>query len=101
MCGKRIVQKKEIKALLLGVVALCTRMRTSTRTGHMLWINCPIFKLYSVTCLVQKPSPLSPPIHTRKHLTDNDNINMLGSSSVGHNIVSIILTLLRHRASSG
>jgi hypothetical protein len=52
MCGKGNVWKKGIKALLLGAVALCTRIGPSTCAGPMLWINCPIFQPCSVPCLV-------------------------------------------------
>jgi hypothetical protein len=37
-CDKEF-KRKVCKALLLKVAALCTRMRTSTRTGSMLWIS--------------------------------------------------------------
>ncbi len=56
------------KALLLGVVALCTRMRTSTHTGPMLRINCPIFQPPCSALASPKYPFFPPPIYTCKHL---------------------------------
>jgi hypothetical protein len=53
-----------------GVVALCTRMQTSTHTGPVVWINSPVFSPASP--LPGSKSLFSPPIHTCGHLTDNN-----------------------------
>jgi hypothetical protein len=65
------------------VVALCNRMQTSTHTGPMLRINCPIFQPHSASCLALD-IPFFP--HPSKHanITVYDDINMPESSSVGN-----------------
>jgi hypothetical protein len=59
-------------------------MRTSTRAGPMLKINCPIFQHCSAPCMAHNIPffPIHP--HMQK-FTDNDDINMPDSSYVGHN----------------
>jgi hypothetical protein len=61
MRGKKNFMKEIIKAVLLGMVALCVRMQISARTGPMLWINCPIFQPRSVPCLTPNIPFLHPP----------------------------------------
>jgi hypothetical protein len=56
-------------------------MQTSTRTGPILWINCPIFSP-AQSLAWPKTSPFSHPIHTFGHLSDNDDINTLKFFSI-------------------
>jgi hypothetical protein len=56
----------------------------------MLWINCPIFQPCSVPCLAPN-IPVFRTHHTCELLTDNDDINMQDSSSVGHRRVGVLI----------
>ncbi len=72
--------KYNLKAILLGLVALCTRLQTSIHASLMLRINWPIFQPHSAPYMAPQ-YPLFSPTHPRMQpYTDNDDINIPDSS---------------------
>jgi hypothetical protein len=78
--------------LLLQMVVLCRKLRTSSLAGSMLRVNCPIFSPFAqpiASFLVPLLNPhwalfSSLPAHTCEHVTTTDGNNKPESSSVWH-----------------